>query len=257
MTLALALAALIAGFTGSAHCAGMCGPIVSVFENSAGAASLDWQRRAAYHAGRLFTYITLGAIAGFAGLATLQIGPAEQTGLVLRLIASLALLLLGLRLLGALRSNALDAVGRRVWQSLSPLVRHVLPMTTRRRAFGAGILWGALPCGLLWGVAALAVGAGGIWQGALIMSLFWLGTLPALLTLGTLTEHTLRRSGRKLAGGLSVGIATFAMASTLLSHDQHAHPDGHQELAEHADSNHRTVHDMSHHEPEKDTQGNH
>ncbi|MEL7310315.1 MAG: sulfite exporter TauE/SafE family protein [Pseudomonadota bacterium] len=239
MTTALALAALIAGLTGSAHCAGMCGPIVSVFENSSGAQSLDWQRRLAYHVGRLFTYLTIGAIAGLAGFATLHVGPAEQTGMVLRLVAALALLLLGLRMLRVYGSNALDAVGRRMWRWLSPLARYVLPMHSRRRALGAGLLWGAIPCGLLYGVAALAIGTGSLWQGALIMGLFWLGTLPALVTLGRFTQQSLKLRTRTIAGGLSVGVAVIAIATAVMPHGHGDHDihskDGATEQTMHAD----------------------
>ncbi|MFN7147839.1 MAG: sulfite exporter TauE/SafE family protein, partial [Myxococcota bacterium] len=56
MTLLLG-GALTAGLLGSPHCVGMCGPFVTATGRSA----------PAWHAGRLLTYVTLGALAGAVG----------------------------------------------------------------------------------------------------------------------------------------------------------------------------------------------
>ena len=119
MTLALVIAALVAGFAGSAHCAGMCGPIVSVFETNGHGNGLDWPRRASYQVGRLLTYLTIGALAGVIGIGAVRAGAPTQTALVLRTIAALALLLIGLRLLGGLPGGL--AVDDGLWDGLADL----------------------------------------------------------------------------------------------------------------------------------------
>lgn len=248
MTLTLIIAALVAGFAGSAHCAGMCGPIVSVFETTGHGNGLDWPRRASYQIGRLLTYLAIGALVGVIGVAAVRAGAPTQTALVLRTIAALALLLIGLRLLGALNSNVLDRAGQMLWRSVAPLAGHVLPLSTPPRALAAGMIWGTLPCGLVYAAAALAIGSGGALQGAVVMAAFWLGTLPALLAIGGFAKRGLQGPTRRLAGAFSVTMAVGALAMMLMP--SHSHSEG---MPESAHSVHKT-HDSAHIQTEKHIQ---
>jgi sulfite exporter TauE/SafE len=47
-----------------------------------------------------------------------------------------------------------------------------------------GLLTGALPCGWLYGFAVTAAGTGSALAGALLMIVFWAGTLPVMVGLG-------------------------------------------------------------------------
>ena len=51
----------------------------------------------------------------------------------------------------------------------------------RASALGAGLINGALPCGLVYAAALLAVTAGGPLQAVLVMLAFGLGTVPMML----------------------------------------------------------------------------
>ena len=201
MTGLLLLTAFAAGAFGSAHCLGMCGPLVIVLE---GGSPSDgrWLRRFAYNAGRLGFYAGLGAVAGAGGtmFARLPMG-----GVVLRCIAAGLVMAMGLQLATRWQPlRALERVGGSLWQRLTPLTRHVLPANTLPRAVAAGLLWGAVPCGLVYSALALAASSGNAPAGAAIMLAFWAGTLPALLlagraaaSLGTWQQHP---RTRRLAG---------------------------------------------------------
>ena len=80
---------------------------------------------------------------------------------------------------------------------------------------GAGFLWGALPCGLVYSVVALAATSGNAAGGAAVMLAFWLGTLPALLFAGIsaakLSQWKSNLSFRRIAGTIMIGIGLFAM----------------------------------------------
>ena len=60
---------LVASFFGSLHCAGMCGPFVALYSGLETSPRARWTRHAAYHLGRLITYVALGAVAGALGSA--------------------------------------------------------------------------------------------------------------------------------------------------------------------------------------------
>ena len=213
----LFLAAFIAGFFGSTHCLGMCGAIVVLFEQQHTQRMDHWLRRVLYNLGRLGFYTLLGAIAGGAGAVIVATAGARSTLIILRLIAGLLVIAIGLNLVFNWNfTRFLENAGSVVWKRLSPLARYVLPIETPTRAIGAGFLWGALPCGLVYSAVAIAATSGGSLSGAAIMFCFWLGTIPALLLAGASAERLQRWKSRPLfrrtAGVIIIVIGVLALA---------------------------------------------
>ncbi len=177
-------AAFVAGFFGSAHCIGMCGAIVVLFEQQAGIAA-GWQHRLGYNVGRLGFYALLGTIAGAGGAVITKVTGVNTGLIVLRLIAGALVIAIGLNLLFSWSATRfLEQAGAGLWRRLSPLARHVLPVSSLPRAFAAGLIWGALPCGLVYSAVALAATAGSPAAGVATMAAFWAGTAPAMLLAG-------------------------------------------------------------------------
>ena len=207
-------AAFAAGFFGSTHCIGMCGAIVVLFEQQAG--GTPWPRRLAYNAGRLAFYALLGIVAGAGGAVLTKIA-GVRTGLtILRLIAGLLVIAIGLNLaFGWSATRFLEQAGAGIWKRLSPLARHVLPVSSPGRALAAGFLWGALPCGLVYSAVALAATGGSAAAGASVMLVFWLGTLPALLAAGAsagrLNRWISNPAARRLAGIVMLVLGVLAL----------------------------------------------
>lgn len=210
--------ALAAGFVGSAHCLGMCAGISGLFAVHGTAASLraEWPRAVVYNGGRIVSYAVLGAIVGgFGGALAASIprlaGP-------LRFATGAVIVLVGLQVAFDLRwLRAIERMGGTLWQRLAPAARHFLPVNTAPRAFGLGLLWGWLPCGLVYSVLLIAATSGGAANGALTMAVFGAGTLPAMLATGLgaakLATWTRQRSARLGFGLLIValGLATLAL----------------------------------------------
>lgn len=213
----------LAGFFGSGHCLGMCGPIVLLLENPQ-AQSAGFQgalRRLLYNTGRLLFYMLLGAVAGAVGLVLTKVA-GVGTGLsLLRILAALLVIALGLNLLFNLQVlNYLEKSGAVLWRHLSPLARHVLPISSPARALGAGFVWGALPCGLVYSAVAIAATSGSAARGNLIMLVFWSGTLPALLLAGAsankLGKWTSNPTLRRFTGVMLLCVGIFALAMPYL-----------------------------------------
>lgn len=209
-------AAFLAGFFGGTHCIGMCGAIVVLFEQQPLADTRHWLRRLVYNVGRLGFYALLGAIAG-AGGAVLTKAAGVNTGLlILRLLAGLLVIAIALNLLfNWTATRFLEQAGASIWKRLSPLARHVLPVSTLPRALGAGFLWGALPCGLVYSAVAMAAASGTAAAGATTMLAFWLGTLPSLVLAGASVERLNRwrsnKAFRAVAGVLMLVIGLLAL----------------------------------------------
>ena len=127
-----------------------------------------------YNVGRIASYAVLGALVGALGHAASFVSP---VGPVLRLAAGLMLVFTGLYVAGMSR---LAVVERRIG---SPLWRRVSAIRIRARSTVVmGMLWGLMPCGLVYAGFGLAVASGGIASGALVMAALGLGTLPSMVT---------------------------------------------------------------------------
>lgn len=210
-------AALVGGFAGGVHCAGMCGGIVHALCAAPGGREDGprMQYLVAYNAGRIASYACAGAIAGAIGAAGLLTRAAPVLQPVLFSLASLMLVALGLYLAGMLPLLArIEAAGGKLWRVVQPLTRHMLPVNSLSRALGLGALWGWLPCGMVYAVLLTALALGSWWQGAALMLAFGLGTLPNLLGIGLMWKQVdrLRRAGalRRFAG---CAVALFGVYS--------------------------------------------
>jgi len=216
-------AAFLIGFMGSLHCVGMCGSI-SVALASATVVQTNLQRTAfqlLYNTGRIFSYTIAGAGAGLAGslLGNIQTmgGPSY-----LRMIAGVMIILLGLYISGWWRALAkLEQLGSHVWRRLSPISRALMPINTPLKAFTLGMIWGWLPCGLVYSALTWSVTAATPLQGATLMACFGLGTLPALLTLGGFSQWyasiAQKPIYRHAAGILLIGLGSITIMQQVRS----------------------------------------
>lgn len=184
----------------------MCGGIVGAF--SLGSAS-RLSLLLSYNFGRIASYGFAGALAGALG-GGLDAASSALTGQLplrigLALAANLMLILLGIYLMGATRSLLwVEGLGSGLWRRLQPLTRSFLPARTPGQAFPLGLLWGWLPCGLVYSALISALTTGSAWRGAGMMLAFGLGTLPVLLAAGALATQLksllARPMVRRLAG---------------------------------------------------------
>lgn len=207
------LALFLVGLLGGTHCVGMCGGIV-------GALSLGgparWSMHLAYNAGRILSYAAAGAIAGALGAASLGLEGQVPVRLLLYFLANLMLVALGLYLLGVTRALAFsERLGQHLWWRVQPLTRRFLPARSAMQAFPLGLLWGWLPCGLVYSALASALTAGSANRGALLMLAFGFGTLPNLLLAGIvlarLNEFVRRPPVRVFSGLLVLGFGMYGL----------------------------------------------
>ena len=135
---------------------------------------------------------------------------------LLYLLANLMLVALGLYLAGWWRGVlVLERAGGVLWKRIQPLSKKFLPVHTWRQAFVLGLLWGWLPCGLVYSVLVAALATGSALQGGALMLAFGLGTLPALLAMGMAAvrmkgflQHLWVRRG---SGLLVLGFGAFGL----------------------------------------------
>lgn len=212
------LAVFLIGLLSGTHCVGMCGGIVSALS-----VQLPQQKPAlplhlAYNIGRLTSYAVAGAVMGALGSLSLLLNNVLPVQMVLYVVANLMLLAMGLYLLGITGAAAIiEKAGKRVWQRIQPLSGRFLPVRSVKQAFPLGMLWGWLPCGLVYGVLSVALLSGSAWRGALTLLAFGLGTLPNLLLAGMLLvrfrRHMQSAPVRVISGLLVFGFGLFGLVN--------------------------------------------
>src|SRR3954465_513085 len=137
-----------------------------------------WQRLLLFNAGRITSYAAAGAAAGALGAAFTGLLGAQTA---LYGVLNVLLIAIGLHLAGVSRVLApLEALGAPLWRRLQPFAARAM----RGGPYVAGLFWGWLPCGLVYGALAAAAFAGSTPGGAAAMAAYGLGTLPWLMGAG-------------------------------------------------------------------------
>jgi sulfite exporter TauE/SafE len=240
----LPLTAFTTGLMGSLHCLGMCGgisatvalasplagapgprvvPIAPAATAPSPAASTAQVNVLAFNAGRLASYAMAGALAGTlgGGLAGLGQGWIISETMPVRtalfVFANLMIVFTGLYLMGVPQLLApLERAGGLVWRHISPHARRLLPLTTRLHAVLFGMLWGWIPCGMVYAVLLTAMSAGSAPGGAMTMLAFGVGTLPVMVgagwSAGSLRGWTQKPRIRLIAGVAVVAMGLFGLS---------------------------------------------
>jgi sulfite exporter TauE/SafE len=203
----------LVGLLGGTHCAGMCGGIVGALSLQAVPGRGAVPIHLAYNLGRIASYTLAGALAGAIGYAFGDILPIQRG---LYLFASLMLVAMGLYLLGATQTLAfLEGAGQRLWRRIQPATRRFLPVRGAAQALPLGLLWGWLPCGLVYSALTTALATGSAGRGALAMLAFGLGTLPNLLLAGLLLTRFRRfaqaPTTRRISGVLVLAFGFYGL----------------------------------------------
>lgn len=216
------------GLLGGTHCVGMCGGLSGAFtfalpaDQRQGWRLLLWQL--VFNSGRLLTYTLLGLTAGYLLVDLQNLGPAKQ---IIRIIAGVFMILMGAYMAGWFLALAqIERLGGPLWKALAPIRQRMFPVRHPGHAIAAGMIWGLLPCGLVYSAMTLAITRADPSQSALVMLAFGLGTLPTLLLTGTAAgqiKRVLQRPGtRKTAGLLIILFGLWTLLGTQM-HSSHQH----------------------------------
>ena len=135
--------------------------------------------------GRLLSYASMGAICGGMGELLQAFLDLAKVGVAFRALSGALLLLVAARLLFRWNGLApLEKFGAYVWRSVQPLTRRI-GSDSALQPFILGMMWGFLPCGMVYSMLAFAALSGSALKGAAMLLAFGAGTAPAMLS-GTL-----------------------------------------------------------------------
>ncbi len=215
------LIAFVIGLFSSLHCVSMCGSIIGTLSfslkpeirsNKAKMATFIFS----YNLGRVFSYMLAGLIIGLIeSIVTMPLGE-EHGHQILKIISALIIMGAGFYIAGWFPTFAyIEKTGSRFWKTIEPYGRKLIPVATLDQAFLFGMVWGWIPCGLVYTALALAATSGDIVISALSMLAFGLGTLPAVMGTGLVSSFISRISSlhttKQVVGMLLVLVAIISV----------------------------------------------
>ncbi len=235
------LAAILAGFFGSTHCVGMCGGIAGVLTHAVRtpqAASPHWLQ-SGFHAGRITSYCLLALFLGGIAQSLLSMTSLQWWADVLRVVAAIMLVMMGLYLTRWWTGlTVLERWGAKIWKYIQPTFLRS-SSSVRQSFFSAvlsGMMWGLLPCGLVYSALITASLQANALQAMTFMLLFGLGTVPALLVSAQLMNQASQASlsrWRTVGGVIMIGFGLYVLftltpgllpgQSTNNQHEHHHH----------------------------------
>ena len=222
----LLLAVLGASLLGSVHCAAMCGGFVCLYagtgtsQHAVGRRSVEIMPHAAYNAGRLVSYLTLGMIAGSIGRGVNELGTLVHVSRLAAIVSGAVMVLWG-------SSTLLAALGVRaprfgvpdvVQATFGSVLIRLRASSGLVRGGAMGLLTTLIPCGWLYAFVATAGGTGNVGDAVLVMTFFWLGTLPMMAAVGAGAQRAFGSFRRRLplvAAGVAVALGLLSMAGRL------------------------------------------
>jgi len=186
LTTSLLLAVFLGSLVSGWHCALMCGGIAAAIERPIATESRLRSKSELFylqlvmHLGRITTYSILGAIAALLGLVVWQqnIIPIQRP---LFALTSCILIWMGIRLLGFDRAKGVLGSQWISSKIAGYWAKYLGGMASGPSRWFSGMLWGLVPCGLVYSVLPIAFLSGDVLTGAALMLVFGLGTLPNLL----------------------------------------------------------------------------
>ena len=229
------LSAFLAGLLGSVHCIGMCGGIVGALTMSLPKEVHQSYLRLlpylfGYNIGRIASYTIAGILAGYIGANFAEVLPMDNPRVVAMWVSGFFMIALGLYIGGWWQILIkLEKVGSYVWRKIEPLGRRFLPVKNPLQALGLGLIWGWLPCGLVYSILAVSLTSGSALHGGLLMLAFGIGTLPMLFALGVtaqwLTRFAQKILVRRIAGAIVILFGLFILFGKQYMH-MHMHMHG-------------------------------
>jgi len=233
------LSVFLIALLGGMHCAAMCGGIAIVAEQNLQqqAPVLVYRKRQQWlfelcvmHAGRITTYMLLGALMGAVGgvIWKQDFLPLQRwlyAGGSALLVLTGVFLLLGRTLTATWIERTVTAVAQRSGvvvrafaRSWRGEARQALPNNGAApfvRRWIMGLAWGIVPCGMVYSALSIALLAGNAVSGALVMAAFGIGTLPNLLVIsglsGALRQLLRKRGVRTVAALVVIGFGLAGM----------------------------------------------
>jgi len=222
--------AFLIGLWSAGHCLAMCGGIAVAagqLQRRQLSQPVFWRAMEllVWQLGRVASYSLAGLLVALFGSFFLGLSPVDAVRRIAFVFANLMLIGLGLHLAQVWSGIVqIERLGQGLWRLIAPSASQTLmpkmPRTGQHlrqmaQAAQAGILWGWLPCGLVYSMLVTASVSGSALNGALWMMAFGLGTLTTLWLTSLASDQAAqllrRKDVRQGTGLLIVGFGLWGL----------------------------------------------
>lgn len=193
---------VVAGFTASLHCAGMCGGFALALDRGDRRFLPRTGTQLVFLAGKATTYVLLGALVGVLGVTFVRASGLAAAHAVLSVVAGTLMVVAGLQIAGWLGELSFS----RAFGPTSAYARAVRAVSEARgpaAPFALGSLTGLLPCPLVYSFLLQGLATGSVLGAMGTMAVLGVTSAPALLLVvatGALVSPLLRRRIVRVAG---------------------------------------------------------
>ena len=202
-------AVIAASIIGSIHCVGMCGALAVT------AGSQNKKGLINYHLGRLLGYFSVGALAGFLGAEFIN-SEMKYISLVSTVFLGASFLIIGFRVIkkGQLHIKQPEFLKLFYQNKIGRLLDSKTPHSVS--SFLIGLLSPLLPCGWLYGFILVAVATNNALWGGILLTSFWIGTLPALSGISLLVRKPIKLFNSKATVFFGIFLMFIGFSSLVL-----------------------------------------
>ncbi|HXX53909.1 MAG TPA: sulfite exporter TauE/SafE family protein [Thermodesulfovibrionales bacterium] len=216
--------AFTTGFLGAfGHCIGMCGPLVAsyaLYEKTHFSRYPAILPHVLYNAGRITTYVFIGALMGISGSFVSAAGRLSGIQNTVEMLAGSLMIVMGLGIAGVFKDMRFI---ERHTTLIMRLAMNMSEINSSWRYFPLGLLLGFLPCGLSYSVFIGAAATGSMPSAMLFLFCFGMGTVPALLLFGIVVTYVSTRIRGwlyRMSGIVVVTTGAYFLIRGFISHAQ-------------------------------------
>lgn len=221
------ITAFLLGFFGNLHCLGMCGGLII-------ALSLDISKnrkkflfyQLIYNSSRILSYCLIGVFVNIFGFFIFDLFDMDVK-FVFNLFFPIIIIFFGIRLLNVFNNFFLvfEKFFYDFFNFLHKKFYIISFLKSPYKEFIIGLLWGCMPCGLVYSALTITFISDSIVKSFLLMMCFGLGTLPAIIFAGTFYSKIilLKKSNFifKLVGFFTISYGFFFFIKVLVKKDCH------------------------------------
>jgi sulfite exporter TauE/SafE len=204
----LVVAVFVASLLGSVHCAAMCGAFACVYKSKERTTATA---HAAYHGGRLASYLTLGVIAGALGRRVDDVALVGGIGRGAAIVGGVIMVAWAATRLAAVFGSRVPSAPAWTTRVIGSLLRRVPATSPVSRGAVMGLITTLIPCGWLYAFTATAATTASPVMGAVVMAVFWLGTVPALLTVALGAQRLVGASRQRLVTASTIAVLVIGL----------------------------------------------
>lgn len=221
------IAAFLFGFFGNFHCFGMCGGIITALSLNA----LKNKKKVficqfIYNIGRIISYCLAGMFVNIFGFFIFNLLGIDVK-IVFNIFFPTIIIFFGMRLLNIF-NNLFFKLEKFSYDFFNFLYKKFYLLAFFKspyKEFVIGLLWGSIPCGLVYSALAMTFISNSLINSFLIMLCFGVGTLPSIFFVGVFYSRLIFLKKKsliaKIVGFFTIAYGFFFLVKLVMKKDCH------------------------------------